>query len=174
MIYLISDTHFQHRNVIDYCGRPENHEELIKASLKQLKPDDVLFHLGDIGIGKDEDFHIEFIEPIRSRTKILIRGNHDKKSDSWYLNHGWTAICEGIQLKLFGKRLFLTHRPPKDALALIRALDLDFVIYGHVHNDERHVPQDNRCLPFILENEKYRAVNLEKFIAVQRKKAFNL
>lgn len=164
MIYIISDTHFHHKNIVDFCDRPPNYEALIKASLKQIGPEDVFLHLGDIGIGRDEDFHIEFIYPIRAKTKILIRGNHDRKSDSWYLDHEWDIVCEGLQLSVFGKRLFFSHRPPKDAASLIQSLGLDHAIYGHVHTDAAHIPQTN-CLPFILEKEKYRAVNLEKFIA---------
>lgn len=51
MIYIITDTHFNHSAMIPYCGRPENFDELIWKGLDQLKDDDILIHLGDICIG---------------------------------------------------------------------------------------------------------------------------
>ena len=51
--YIISDTHFNHKdNMVKWCGRPENYEELLTKSLKQLTEKDILIHLGDITIGK--------------------------------------------------------------------------------------------------------------------------
>ena len=45
-IYLISDTHFNHKNIAKYCNRPENFNELIWENLGKLKKGDLLIHLG--------------------------------------------------------------------------------------------------------------------------------
>jgi len=77
-IYIISDTHFNHKNMIEYCGRPENFEDLIWENLKKIPSDAQLFHLGDICLGKDIEVHQRL--STYPFNKTLISGNHDKKS----------------------------------------------------------------------------------------------
>ena len=50
MIYIISDTHFSHRNIIEYCNRPyEDIETMNKDIVQKLNsivhPEDVVIHL---------------------------------------------------------------------------------------------------------------------------------
>lgn len=66
--WIISDTHFSHAKIIEYCNRPfrnvEQMNETIIARWKgAVKPEDVVYHLG--------------ISQLPGK-KILIRGNHDK------------------------------------------------------------------------------------------------
>lgn len=35
-IWLTTDTHFNHKKMIEYCGRPENFEEIIKKELLKI------------------------------------------------------------------------------------------------------------------------------------------
>jgi len=79
-IYLITDTHFNHTNIIKYQHRPENFEKLIIKGLSILQPNDILIHLGDICLGKDAEVHskiMPFLAHLHS--KILVIGNHDHK-----------------------------------------------------------------------------------------------
>ncbi len=56
-IYITTDTHFDHANMIKYCGRPENFNEIIWKGLEQIKNNDILIHLGDLCIGNDVENH---------------------------------------------------------------------------------------------------------------------
>ena len=53
MVYwFTSDTHFGHKNIIEYCKRPfssveQMNEMLIKKWNNKVKVDDIVFHLGD-------------------------------------------------------------------------------------------------------------------------------
>ena len=81
---------------------------------KGLKPYPVMTCftiLGDICIGDDQQVH-ERIKALDFR-KILIRGNHDKKSLTWYLEKGWDVVVDGIELVFHGHYLHLTHRPQR-------------------------------------------------------------
>ena len=56
-IWLTTDTHFGHQRMIEF-GRPQDFEVKIgKAISEVVKPEDVLIHLGDFCIGKDEYWH---------------------------------------------------------------------------------------------------------------------
>jgi len=79
-IWFTSDTHFWHRNIIKYCNRPvssveEMNEFLIQKWNEKIKPDDVVWHLGDFAFcGKDKA--IEILERLNGE-KNWILGNHD-------------------------------------------------------------------------------------------------
>lgn len=127
MIYLTTDTHFNHDKIIEFCGRPPNFQERLKNRFFELSYSDTLIHLGDICIGNDKDVHLEYIAPILAK-KILVRGNHDKKSNTWYENHGWDFVCTRFDRTINGTKVSFTHKPiPWDGF-------FDINIHGHLHN----------------------------------------
>lgn len=139
-IYLTTDTHFYHDKMTQYCHRPENHTEITGNNLLALNghmtSSDVLIHLGDICIGKDEEAHELYIEPLRCK-KWLIRGNHDSKSNLWYLAHGWDWVGYKFQDILFGKSILFSHTPVeyRETPSLLWGSDaFDLNIHGHYHN----------------------------------------
>lgn len=127
--YIItSDTHFNHAKLIEYCHRPKNFSELIYKHLAGiLCKDSILIHLGDICIGADELVHDKFIISLPGK-KILVKGNHDRKSTNWYLNHGWDFVCNYFALEIFGKKIKFTHIP------IIWDGEWELNIHGHLHN----------------------------------------
>ena len=63
-IYLISDTHFNHEAIIDYCGRPKDYEEKMRWSMLDIGRKNVLLHLGDVALGKEALMHELYIKPL--------------------------------------------------------------------------------------------------------------
>lgn len=159
-IYIISDTHFNHRKIIEFCNRPVDFGKQIIENLKIVKKDDLLIHLGDICIGKDKEIHDKIISKIGCR-KILVRGNHDKKSTSWYLSNHWDFVNDSFSLTIYGFNILFTHRP-------VENLGCGVVnIHGHLHNSLHHDTEyilTERNLLFSLENESYKPVLLEQFL----------
>lgn len=87
---------------------------------------DILIHLGDICIGDDIPTH-QRISLIPCR-KVLVMGNHDSKSWSWYMEHGWDFVCDSFRLKYAGKIIHFSHKPePWDGVWEIN-------VHGHLHN----------------------------------------
>jgi calcineurin-like phosphoesterase family protein len=146
-IYLITDTHFFHKKIIEYSGRPENFTEIIGDNLLNLNVaySDILIHLGDICIGHDEEAHERFIKPLPCK-KWLVKGNHDHQSNTWYLNHGWDFIGDQFSAKLFGKIIMFSHAPVKDNGKF------ELNIHGHFHNNLHRLLEAK----WLIEGEKER------------------
>jgi calcineurin-like phosphoesterase family protein len=54
-IFFTSDTHFNHKNIIKLCNRPftsieEMNEKIIENWNNIVKPEDIVWHLGDFAL----------------------------------------------------------------------------------------------------------------------------
>lgn len=159
--WLITDTHLNHNNIIQYCNRPENHQELILNNLSIIKESDVLIHLGDICIRKDYEMNRILLDNIKCNHKWLIKGNHDKKNYGWYLNQGWSFIAEKVEMYLYRKRILLTHKPEPYSDSY------DLNIHGHLHNNHNNeldliLHEKNRLVS--IENNNYKPLDMSKII----------
>lgn len=155
-IYLITDTHFYHDNMIPYCGRPENFTELVGINLLKVgfTEDDLLIHLGDICIGNDQLAHDLYIKPLRCK-KWLVKGNHDHKSNHWYLNNGWDWVGSKFQDKFFGKNIMFSHAPQhfeEIVETQFGAGSFDLNIHGHFHNNMHRLLEGR----YVVDGEKER------------------
>lgn len=172
-IWLTTDTHFGHKKLIEFTGRPEGFETKILNNLvngpgqsgTNFKNGDLLIHLGDFCIGKDADWHQLFMESLPTVRKVLVRGNHDKKSDQWYYEHGWDFVCQNFTLYFQGKRILFSHRPQPDG-------KFDINIHGHFHNSDHHLHEpelvairNSKQKLLAIENTNLMPVTLESFIA---------
>lgn len=162
--WISTDTHLGHKNIIKYCNRPENHEELILGNLGLLQDGDELIHLGDVCMGRDEYWNTEYLSRLYGTTKVLVRGNHDPKSREWYLDVGWDAVVDSLLIKHNGKMVWLTHHPSKERVG-------DINIHGHMHNNEHRMsdemkqwydPTYHRL--HAIENAEYKPVRLDNLI----------
>jgi calcineurin-like phosphoesterase family protein len=137
-IWLIGDTHFDHSKMCEYCGRPENFNELIINNWNKLiAPTDLVYHLGDVYFGKKGNFQ-SCIESLPG-VKILLKGNHDRERGQWYLNHGFAAVFDSVIVVIATKinnhtmryqRILLSHKP--------MTIDVNYCltnIHGHFHNN---------------------------------------
>jgi len=129
-IFMISDTHFHHKRIIEYADRPfANVLSMNKAIIKNwnavVSKNDKVFHIGDIGFGTTEDM-IKIFRQLNGY-KILIRGNHDKRfSDGALIKIGFSEIYKyPIILEEF---YMISHAP------LFLNNNMPYVnIHGHIH-----------------------------------------
>lgn len=133
-IFVISDSHFNHGNIIKYCNRPfetidEMNNTMIKNWNSVVSNDDKVFHLGDVGLGGREKTEA-IIKSLKGR-KVLIRGNHDNFTDSAYLNMGFEEVYK--YPIIWNNFIMMSHRP----LELSETTPF-FNLYGHIHTDERY------------------------------------
>ena len=145
-ILLTTDSHFNHQKILQYCDRPNDFEERLVKGFSLLNEDDILFHLGDICIGADQDVHDNIIQKIKAK-KILVRGNHDKKSNSWYLRNGWDFVCTNFFDKYHGVKVLFSHRP----VAWDGVFDIN--IHGHLHNLAHRPEEKGNCMNHLISLE---------------------
>lgn len=126
-IWLTSDPHFYHRNIIKYCNRPfdsieEMNEQLINNWNSLVKKQDRIFCLGDFCLG-GKDKIIEIGQRLNGR-KILLFGNHDSAALKTYYEAGFETVSKyPIYLREYDA--VLSHEPiPK-----IHCTN----IHGHLH-----------------------------------------
>jgi calcineurin-like phosphoesterase family protein len=127
MRFFISDTHFGHRNVIDYSGRPfKTCEEMDNIMIARwnatVNEDDDVFMLGDFGFGSF-DYLCDIFHSLAGN-KILIRGNHDG-SYSKMRRMGWSAVLEEATITIGGHDVFLNHYPWESTDT--------YALHGHIH-----------------------------------------
>lgn len=135
--WLISDTHFNHTKLEEWGGRSGDWQEQLYKGLRAIPASDILIHLGDICIGNDEEVHHDiFAATAHLQSTILVRGNHDKKSLTWYLEHNWGFVCDGLELDYMGHYLHLTHRPARPQG--IRTWNIHGHTHGNMHRDEEY------------------------------------
>lgn len=142
----MTDSHLGHAKLLEYGERPENFEQLIVRGIHETPVEqDLLIHLGDVCIGHDEYHHQTLMLPIRSRFKknVLVRGNHDNKSDAWYYRQGWDFVCRSFSTKIFGKKLLFTHIPVKQTFKTKECSECDG--FGYLAVADHHPTCDGNC-----------------------------
>jgi calcineurin-like phosphoesterase family protein len=88
-IFVTSDLHFSHSNILKYCPRPYEHKEhmdqtLIEMFQEKVGDEDYVYHLGDFMFGhpKLKDF-FNIFEKLPGNWHFIL-GNHDKHTlEKW-------------------------------------------------------------------------------------------
>ena len=126
MFHIITDTHFGQASYESIRIRPNDFEEKIIYYWKKLvAPTDTVIHLGDLGFENNSAGFREIMA--LPGKKILLRGNHDKQSQEYYMSKGIDFCCDELVLSIAGIKILFTHRPRYDH-------SYDINIHGHQHN----------------------------------------
>lgn len=80
-LYLASDHHFSHANIIDHCGRPFKDVRTMDRFFitqwnKTVSNKDTVYYLGDLTLGNTNDAR-EILMKLNGKIK-LVPGNHDQ------------------------------------------------------------------------------------------------
>ncbi|MBC2714976.1 MAG: hypothetical protein HF978_06665 [Desulfobacteraceae bacterium] len=157
-ILVIADTHFGHRSLAEeYQSRPPDFEnKIIRNWQKMVSKDDLVVHLGDVVVGKATDWSSAI--PSLPRRKVLVIGNHDKKTLSWYMANGFDFCCLDFFWEIFGLKVLFTHEPKNIGL-------FDLNIHGHLHlGRHREYECDERHYLFAMEKTSYQPRPLKSIV----------
>lgn len=167
--FIISDTHFGHHNIIEYCHRPfssveEMNETIIRKWNGVIGMDDVVYMLGDFTLSRK----LDVIENLCSRLqgqKILIMGNHDTRKPSDYVSCGFKVATRKPMMVEPG--VILMHEPLED-INLIAPNYIYF--FGHVHDKTCLMDSLPNCRCVCVERNDYRPFDLDKEIQEIKKR----
>lgn len=182
-LFFTSDTHFDHKNIIEYCNRPfksltEMNETLILNWNNTVPTDGVVFHLGDFAFTGQIHRIRELVSRLNG-TIYHIRGNH------CYQNR-WDRqiiidIFEGRSMdvasltvqddELEAKHInfFMSHYPhmfwPKGSVNL----------YGHVHSgtntrSRELVPEHSMRYDVGVDNNDFKPISYHQLKVILTKK----
>ena len=130
-IYLISDEHYAHKNIILYDNRPfadldEMREIMIKNHNEIVTPVDTTFHLGDFCLSKDPEVAKKIISRLNGN-HFFLKGSHD-----YWLPEGHP---ERYEFQSNNEFIVIDHhqmsRWPRDHYGSIH-------FFGHQHGRSKH------------------------------------
>jgi len=164
-IFITADQHFGHSNIIKYESRPFlNAEDMDRVLIKNwntvVSNKDTIIIAGDISFHNKEKT-TEIINQLNGK-KILVKGNHDKRNNRWWMDVGIDTVSSFPII--FNDYFVIQHEPPayyNDACPY-------FYIYGHVHGSEMYKTITKKTACVSVERWEYRPVELEKIIELSK------
>lgn len=137
MIYFTSDSHFCHKNILDFEDRPyksveEMTKDMIRIWNEQVSDNDIVYHLGDLCLGSFEQT-VEILESLNGKIN-LIKGNHDfskhyKHISKMGLLNEYHEV--GTTIKYNKQQMWLTHYPFEIGLRPRK-----WSVSGHIHSSK--------------------------------------
>jgi calcineurin-like phosphoesterase family protein len=144
-VWFISDHHFNHKNIVKFTGRPENHDYVMIANHNAIVgKDDLVYDLGDFAFAdiKTQQHYFDRL----NGTKVLIRGNHDGSISrmeglGFMVPERYLGSDQNLELQFGTVLLILTHKPMKLSELKERkkylAKNINVVnVHGHIHNNK--------------------------------------
>lgn len=179
MIHFVSDTHFYHKNVIQYSNRPfasveEMNEKMIAAWNEKVAEDDTVYHLGDFAF-----INYQQLRTLLRRLngwKHLILGNHDKEiaRHRTDLLHGVNVVSvqHYVELKAEGHFFVLFHYGQR---VWNKSHHGAIHLYGHSHGS---LPPHGKSVDVGVDckeiTSEYRPVSIVEVLDYMSKRTFQV
>lgn len=137
-IFITSDTHFGHKNVIKFCpasrGKYSSVDEMNAGMIaewnSQVTPDDTTYILGDFAFTSASQA-VEILKQLNG-TKILIEGNHDRSllRDPAF-RHEFKLIRDYYEIYHNDTKVVMSHYP---MTAWNQSFRGSVMLHGHLHD----------------------------------------
>ena len=155
-LWLTSDTHFCHENILRFCERPfsdiEEHDRILIDNWNSVvEPDDTVFHLGDFCFGGFPKWK-EIREQLNGHI-ILIKGNHDDHSMTTGAERLFDYVTYQMRITVDGRNVYLNHFPflcfAHGDPNLYHENNLVWAPFGHVHSRDNNTGTDQGRLQYL-------------------------
>ena len=160
-IFVISDTHFDHTNIIRYCKRPfrntrEMNTSLVKNWNRTVDKSDKVYFLGDMTFGKGRRSIDYWLSKLNGDI-FFICGNHDTD-----IITRAKVITDQFPIKYKGHEFLLMHDPYRPSNWN------GWIIHGDKHNNSPveypHVHKKNMTVNISAEFTEYTPISLDSII----------
>jgi len=161
-IWVTSDFHFNHKNVIN-MGRKfdtiEQHNNYIVDQFNSVVgKDDLVYVLGDVGFTPLKDVKT-WVSRLNGR-KVLILGNHDKGRIGEYRSMGFIEVL--THPFYYSDQIILSHLPLRECLNNPYCIN----VHGHLHFNYLELPNFFNCN---IDMNNYKPVNIKVYEELARK-----
>lgn len=196
-VFLSSDHHWQHANIIRHCDRPFSdvetmNEEMVERWNQVVAPGDLVYYLGDFSLTLGA---VERITPRLNGKKYLIAGNHDhihpyhrkaRKPEllaanlKTYEEAGWLILdpIESLYINGIETPVTLCHfpygyvpdytDPRRDKYWKYRPMDRgQWLLCGHRHSKTQEL-LGQRCIDVGVDAHEFAPVSLDTITAIIR------
>jgi calcineurin-like phosphoesterase family protein len=166
-VFVWSDQHFGHKNIIKYSDRPfddidQMREQMIRNHNELVGMDDYVIWVGDVAFLRDELAN-EILHRLNGY-KILIVGNHDMQKKKLKKLHV-DEVHLIYELEVGGITLVFSHFPftglPKNCVN----------VHGHTHDKEDQSPQH---INVSVERINYTPVKLDNIIVAAQSRVLEM
>lgn len=152
MNFYIADTHFGHKNILQFDHRPfadlyQMEETMVMLWNAAVRKTDTVYILGDFCWGKADEW-LRIIRQLNG-TKVLIEGNHDLSSYPAALKNQFADITPFKEIVDNGKdnssrKVLMSHYP----MPFYKRANNEkyFMLCGHVH-----ATAENDCLEKLIQ-----------------------
>jgi calcineurin-like phosphoesterase family protein len=151
MIYVTSDFHLSHKNIITYDDLPFTSVEEMNLHWfyiwhKTVTDDDTVIYLGDWALTNHRqpankiELLVKQFDALPGKEKIFIRGNHDGKRFLEELRYTGTKVYDSYTLTHNDIKCHFVHNPNPYINTIGKK---DKLYYGHTHCNDI---VDERCI----------------------------
>ncbi len=164
-VWVTSDFHFDHTNIIKYCNRPFNSISEMNCTLmtelwEKVKPWQYLLFLGDMSFGRGSRKPKWWLQQMPGRV-IYVKGSHDNGIRSTMVYpHNTLLVVEGsLKAELYqhshAELIKFSHEPSYGNV---------WNVHGHTHeNRPYYMPRNNR-IHIGVDGNKFSPVPLDNII----------
>ncbi|MHA1408836.1 MAG: metallophosphoesterase [Candidatus Odinarchaeia archaeon] len=164
-VFVTSDTHFNHKEIINLANRPftdvdDMNDTLIYKWNKTVSTNDIVFHLGDIAFNKKRIKADYWLNQLNGNI-ISIKGNHEKHNKCSSIQYLQSCI-----IKFRSIDFFLVHNP----LNVPKYWANKWVLHGHSHNNTPFLDVESKRINVSVENTNYKPIMLKTIVKYIHKK----
>ena len=157
-LWFISDTHFDHGNIIKHCDRPfgdwrEMNAAMIDNWNDLVKPEDHIWHLGDFVYGRKRRPIRYFTEQLNGHIHLII-GGHDRIKD---VEQGGLESYQYYKELRDPQHIVLFHYPLESWNGSFRG---SIHLHGHCHGNLQHILP--RRLDISVDSHRFRPINYDE------------
>lgn len=164
-IWIWGDNHFNHTNIIKYADRPFKSVEdmnwrMINHHNDLVSEDDLVIFLGDLTLVSSKyEKPKEIMDKLKKTKRILVMGNHDRKSYSYYMKSGFDFVTHKFVWDYMGKKILFVHDP--NDISKYEFMEYDIIIHGHMHEKKK---RHHKFINLSVEHTGYKPVDIKRVV----------